>query len=233
MRALILLVLFSFATVEAKQKFTPCIYYLTYPDMPNGEIAFINGINHKPKRAVKCLNFVGEMAGKKKAFAIYNPTDGLFGDLRKCYHELFKYKLSDPVLILHRKWNDFFETHTHGERYLQFCHSQGAIQVRNALLHYPEELRKRIIVVAIAPAAYISEAICSRAYHYVSRRDIVPYIDRHGRKMCKDTIVMLTPHQNAAFFDHHFLSPTFKPAIKYHLMEYLKEIGMIDDPSSL
>lgn len=227
-RTLLVLILLSTAKIEAKRyEFEPCIFYLDYPDFPRGEVAFINGINHKPPRAIKCTKFVGELAGKRKIFAIYNPTEGLFGDLKECYHELFKYKISPPIAKLHQKWYDFFATHGKREKFLQFCHSQGAIQVRNALLFFPEELRKRVIVVAIAPAAYISQEICANAYHYVSRRDIVPYIDRIGRRKCKNTIITLTPHPDAAFFDHHFLSPTYKPAITHHLMQYLKESGAL------
>ena len=36
-----------------------------------------------------------------------------------------------------------------------YCHSQGVIHVRNALIDYPEELRQRILVVAISPGGYI------------------------------------------------------------------------------
>lgn len=225
-----MILLLSQALLYASQpKYQPFIFYLQYPDFPRGEVAFINGINHKPSRALRCIRFVGDLAGKKKVFAIYNPTDGVLGDLKKCYHELYRYKISQPVVKLHQKWNEFFSTHQKREKYLQFCHSQGAIQVRNALFHYPEELRKRIIVVAIAPAAYIPKTICHKAYHYVSRRDIVPYIDKIGRKRCKETTVILTPHKDAAFFDHHFLSPTYAPAIEHHLKAYLKENGTLPD----
>src|SRR5262249_10610751 len=85
----------------------------------------------------------------------------------------------------------------------------------------PEHLRKRIMVVAIAPAAYISDDLCLRCYHYASRRDIVPYFDWKGRKQCENTTVWLTPHRSASFFDHHFLSPTYREVIEYHLKEYI------------
>lgn len=212
--------------LEAKPRvYQPSIFYVNQADFPRGEVAFVNGMNHKPGRAVKCVSTIADLAGKRKIFGVYNPTCGIFGDLKNCYHELFKFKLTEPSRMLHEKWNAFFERHTHNEKYLQFCHSQGSIQVRNALLHYPHALRKRIIVIVIAPAAYISDAICHHAYHYASRRDIVPFLDKTGRKRCKDSTVTLTPHRKAAFFDHHFLSPTYSEAIHHHLQEYLKENG--------
>lgn len=218
---------FASIGVEAKPKvYHPQIYYLTLPDLEEGEIDYVNGMNHKPGRAVQCGTFLSELADNHKIFIVYNPTSGLFGDLKKSYHELFKCKISKPVVLLHQKWNHFFQEHPDvNQKLLQFCHSEGAIQVRNALLFYPPQLRKRIIVVAIAPAAYISQEICCQAFHYVSRRDIVPFFDRQGRARCADSIVTLTPHRDAHFFDHHFLSPTYHPAITYHLQEYIRTHG--------
>lgn len=224
LRALIL-IFFSFlshCSLFSKLQIYPCqIYRLQTFDLPRGEVAFINGINHKPPRAIRCGHIISELANKHNIYVVYNPTDGLFGDLRKCYHELFKFKMTPPTQKLHEKWNAFFAKAKLSERFLQFCHSQGAIQVRNALMTYPEDLRKRIIVVAIAPGAYISQELCYKVYHYISRRDIVPYFDRMGLKKCQDTICILTPHKDAAFFDHRFVSPTYRPAIEHHLKRFI------------
>lgn len=210
--------------LTAKPKVYPaCVYSFDLPKLPIGEIAYINGMNHRPERAVRCALLLARMASNHNIYTIYNPTDGLFGDLKKCYHELYRFKITPPVEKLHERWDDFFAHAEPYESYLQFCHSQGAIQVRNALFCYPHALRKRIIVVAIAPAAYIPEEYCLSVYHYVSRRDIVPYFDMRGRKRSASRTIVLTPHPDARFFDHHFLSPTFRDAIQYHLTHYLEE----------
>jgi hypothetical protein len=60
----------------------------------------------------------------------------------------------------------FFEKSSANVKFLMICHSQGAIHVRNALLDYSPELRKRILVVAIAPAAYIYRETCAKVIHY-------------------------------------------------------------------
>ena len=226
---LFLFLCFSIPAVAKYQTYPSQIYYLSFPNLPKGEVAFINGMNHKPDRAVKCSMMISELAGRRNVYTVYNPTSGVFGDLKKCYHELFRFKISEPVSKLHEKWDSFFALHPKHVKYLQFCHSEGSIQVRNALARYPHELRKRIIVIAIAPAAYISDEICHHTYHYVSRRDIVPYFDRLGRKICKDSIIRLTPHPEARFFDHHFLSPTYRDAITHHLKEYLRENGIWEE----
>lgn len=222
-----LLCSFAFHGVVEGRKKTPqynCeILNLPRPPFPNGEVTFINGMNHKPDRALRCAQTISDLGGNYNVYVVYNPTNGFWPDLAKCFVELFHYKATEPVRKLHEKWDLFFHTAAPGDKLLQFCHSQGTIQVRNALLRYPPELRKRIIVIAIAPAAYIPEMICYQALHYASRRDIVPRFDRRGRKWCKDTTIILTPHPKAAFFDHHFLSPTFRPAIHHHLRHYLEK----------
>lgn len=218
------------ASLDARPRtYPPCVYAFDLPKLPNGEIAYINGINHRPERAIRCALLLAKRAGLYNIYTIYSPTEGLLGDLKECYHELYRFKKSPPVEKLHERWNAFF-AHAHPKAtYLQFCHSRGTIQVRNALLTYPEEIRKRIVVVAIAPAAYIPKQICHTAYHYVSRRDIVPYFDWNGRKACQSTLIVLTPHFEAPFFDHHFLSPTYRAAIEHHLATYIQErVSILD-----
>jgi hypothetical protein len=107
------------------------------------------------------------------------------------------------------------------------CHSQGAIHVRNALLDYSHELRKRILVVAIAPAAYIYQETCAKVIHYRAewRRDFLPRLDRAGDKREKDTIVNLSSHSNASAFDHEFMSPTYQKELRKHIKNYIKTNG--------
>ncbi len=60
-----------------------------------------------------------------------------------------------PVIKLLEQWQDFFEKEENG-RLLQICHSRGAVEVNNALSFLPEELKQRIIVIAVAPACLIA-----------------------------------------------------------------------------
>lgn len=225
-RVMVFLLLFVPCVVHGKPKSYPCeIYRLPQPDMPSGDVVFVNGVNHRPERAIKCATLLSNLSGGYNIYVIYNPTNGLLGDLKKCFHELIHFKVSEPVYKLHQMWDYFFATAGPYERLLQFCHSEGAIQVRNALARYPENLRNRIIVVAIAPGGYIDKELCYKTYHYISRRDIVPHIDRKGFYRCRDRICVLTPHPEAAFFDHHFLSPTYRAAIQHHLQQFIQSGG--------
>ena len=96
--------------------------------------------------------------------------------------------------------------------------------VRNALRMCPDWVRKRIRVVAIAPAAYIDDYLCHSVVHYVSDGDIVHRIDAEGRERCKHTTRVLERHKDArGLVDHAFLSPTFQPAIYHETHSYLKK----------
>ena len=140
------------------------IYELDCPKLPKGEIAYINGMNQRPWKMLRCIETLSTYSGGYKIYGVYNPSKGLMKGLTGCFLELYSFCLSAPVKKLHEKWSQFFAQATPDEIYLQFCHSQGAIQVRNALLYFSPQLRKRIMVVAVAPAAYIPDEICYRAF---------------------------------------------------------------------
>ena len=98
-------------------------------------------------------------------------------------------------------------------KFLMVCHSQGAIHVRNALLDYPPELRKRIIVVAIAPGGYVYQQTCAQVTHYrnaSAQRDPIPRVDRTGAARSHGTIINVVSHPDAGWLDHGFQSLTYE-----------------------
>jgi pimeloyl-ACP methyl ester carboxylesterase len=133
------------------------------------------------------------------------------------------YIATEPVRQLHKMWNNYFDKSTADSKFLMICHSQGAIHVRNALLDYPEHLRNRIIVVAIAPAGYIYKESCAQVIHYrvPGYRDPIPLYDGDGRSTSKDTTVILDSHEDADLIDHCFQSPTYKGSLKDKIHEYI------------
>jgi hypothetical protein len=141
------------------------------------------------------------------------------------------------------KWTKFFAANIDNPfaKCLHVCQSQGALHTKNALLRLPKEIRERIIVVAIAPAAVVPKELCFESYNYVSKRDFVhwgenavtyttafsdpedpsSYLERlETLYENKEEIIWLDPHENADLFDHSFQSPTFEGVIKKHLQEY-------------
>lgn len=192
---------------------------LGYPDRIVGRIGFINGINTDKKRAKKNAEMLSNMAGKTNIYYIYNATHGYFFDVPESLIGLLKIS-TRPSKLLIKQWKAFFERDKEN-CFLEICHSQGSIHVRNALATLGADERKRIIVVAIAPAAYITKDLCYKCYHYVSKRDIIPSFDYVGKSKC-DEIHILEPQKDSPWWDHDFDSPTYRQIIEQHIIDYIK-----------
>ena len=195
-------------------------------NLPGGlRVGFINGVWNDFKHAQEGSGYVSRLAGGHNVHAVHNATHG-GQDLPECIMGL-NYIATDPVRQLHAMWNNFFENSSANAKFLMICHSQGAIHVRNALLDYPPELRARILVIAIAPAAYIYKETCGQVIHYRAKswRDFIPRLDREGAKREKDTIVTLSSHPDAPLFDHEFMSPTYQESLQYHIKRFTQTQG--------
>jgi hypothetical protein len=166
------------------------------------------------------------LAGGYNVHGAYNATHGKAID---AYEYAFNRLgvATPPVRCLHEKWDAFFAKADPGVPILQICHSQGAVLLRNALMSYPVELRKRIIVVAIAPGAYISKRLCKDVTHYVTKwnRDPVPWLDPRGLKKEHYNVISLKSPKNAPGFDHGFQSPTYRDALMREADRYLTKYG--------
>ena len=189
-------------------------------------IGFTNGIWNDYGMAKESAQYISRLSGGYNIHAVYNATHGKLPDLKESKIGL-NYIATDPVRQLHRMWNSFFERSSANAKFLMICHSQGAIHVRNALLDYPPELRKRILVVAIAPAAYIYKETCAKVIHYRAEwwRDLVTRIDKAGARRAKGTIVTLHSHLRAHLIDHEFQSPTYMERLQEHIRNYIKSGG--------
>lgn len=190
-------------------------------------VGFINGVWNDFDGAYQNALYVSKLAGGLNVHAVYNATHGACSDLNECRMGL-KYTATQPVKLLHAMWNSFFEKSSATAKFLMLCHSQGAIHVRNALLDYPPELRERIIVVAIAPAAYIYQATCLQVVHIRNEspfRDFVPRFDLDGAKRANETILNVKSHPGADIFDHSFQSPTYMSELYLRLSRFFKSNG--------
>lgn len=195
-------------------------YDLGLPNQENLGIGFINGIDNIFKNSHDSTSYISRLGKGINVHAVYNATHGLTADLYECKMGL-NFIATEPVRQLHKMWNNFFSRSSADAIFLMICHSQGAIHTRNALLDYPEHLRNRIIVVAIAPGAYIYPETCAQVIHYRVARDIVPRFDQKGMKRSKNTIVELESHPDAPWFDHPFDSPSYLKKLQDHINEYI------------
>jgi len=168
--------------------------------------------------------YLSQYAGGAKVYGVYNASNSAIGDLIDSGLGRIGI-MTPPTQKIKDEWHQFFATSGPGAKFFQPCHSHGATHVKNAPLTSPEEVRQRIIVLAIAPAEIIPRKLCFKSYNYISRRDFVTHLDVIGKLKYGHQLRILEPHPDAKFFDHDFLSPTFAETIKHHIKEYIKKYG--------
>jgi hypothetical protein len=86
-------------------------------------------------------------------------------------------------------------------------------------------LRKRIAVVAIAPASYITPNMCNKVRHYQTERiwrDPVPRNDVFGRLNAQFAITYLKSDPEEPFFDHSLQSKTYREVLTHRENEFIK-----------
>ena len=198
----------------------PTIYDLGVEE--DSHIFFVNGINNSFGEAQSSAQALSEMASGLNIQGNYSPTQGFFQDCLGYFKNL-KHKHRSSAKALRDHINEHFSNHP-TEPILIVCHSNGAVITRNALTLLDENIRKQIVVVAIAPGAFISEDLCKEVYHYESENDFVPRLDRKGRKKAKQNIIKLKKHPKAPLFDHSFNSPTYKEVLEEKITEHLESI---------
>ncbi|MBX9703515.1 MAG: DUF687 family protein, partial [Silvanigrellaceae bacterium] len=195
-------------------------------DVPNKEctgIGFINGIRTNKDECRSMGYYISDLVGCRNIECVHNASHGFLNDIYECILGL-QGIATPPVRELHNNWNEYINNNSSEFNYLQICTSQGAIHVNNGLLSFPEELRKRILVLAISPAVYIDPNLCGGVYHYRSKswRDIIPYRDQKGALRSHGTIRELNSHPKAPLHDHTILSPTFRDPIILHTDTFLR-----------
>lgn len=225
------------------QKDTSCVFVTKGDSEQSCRIGGINGINTSYDDAVRHAEYLKRFTSDRSIEWVYDHSSGIVPDLAKAGAEYLGYS-SKTGEYIQENWKNFYENNKDNPeaKYLQFCHSKGAIEIRNELYKTSQEIRDRIIVVAIAPAVVVPSNLCYESYNYVSKRDIVPHAelaiagaletDEFGKTPLMDLamenheeLIVLDPHPGATGIDHDFESPTYEGKIKDHIKEYIKNDG--------
>ncbi len=207
---------------------------------------FINGILCKFEGSFGHANYLHNLSpGNLSVNGIYNHSNGPL-DLGEAF--FLNYKGISPMTqdLLIKEWTEFHKMNIDRPyaKILHSCHSQGAIHTVNALKRLPEEIRNRIIVIAIAPAEVVTRDLCYDSFNYASKKDVVPLggqlaaywqacnlgDEDRGEMWTKvakmqSEIIWLDPHEGATGIDHDFQSPTYRDKIIQHLLDYHKRRG--------
>ena len=181
---------------------------------PHHGIGFTNGIQTDKSAFDSHMQYLAKFSDHN-IHGVHWPSNGIGADAKAYFKALFSARVRDPVHELQRLWYAFFKQAPTEALYLHIAHSCGVVHTRNALLTFPEELRQRIMVLAIAPGCYIDDHLCKQVKHVVSTGDPVPHMDMAGYHRCKNSIILLDPAEGAKrWFDHDFQSPTYAPIIR-------------------
>lgn len=182
-------------------------YQLGRPELPSGEIGYINGIMQTFQNAKDdALLLSDNLCGGANIHAIYSATHGALRDLKVLFYGQVGIN-PEPVHHLLEQWNTFFQRELNSsKRYLQICMSQGAIMVKLALEKLPKKFRQRICVIAIAPAGFIPAKEGCQVRHFVKMTDIVPVAMASGRgrlKIDDPDIIKVASNDGANPHDPH------------------------------
>ena len=141
--------------------------YLKDPN--RGPITLINGMGNVLIDNVSNAAHISKLLNHN-VYSVYNATHGHRYDVMECCLGALGIATA-PAIVLKEQWLARFREMPADQEILHFCHSQGAIHSKFALMLLPPELRSRINVVAIAPAIYIPNELCKSAINYVVRAD--------------------------------------------------------------
>ncbi len=190
-----------------------------FPEPKAGAYFFGNGVRNQFNDLKANALMVTQFSGHNTR-GVYNASHGLFMDGAEALANLYLHAKTPPVEYYIKQWDNYFDNDTSGAPILQFAHSQGTAQLRNALEMYPKERRDRIIVAAYAPLAYIPKELCMKVTHYVCPSDPIPQIDYINKRNCEDTIIYVPKIPNSRQWCHEFSNPIYGPYMEREIKYY-------------
>ncbi|MGA8164426.1 MAG: RHS repeat-associated core domain-containing protein, partial [Waddliaceae bacterium] len=108
-----------------------------FQTLSKGMILLNSGIDTAFEEAKNHARYLARLSGGYNIHGVYNATHGKCVDAME-YLLNKDYFATPPIRYLHKKWDAFFANADSNVPLLQICHSQGAAQVRNALMCYPK-----------------------------------------------------------------------------------------------
>ena len=214
--------------------------------VPHLQIGHIPGINTDWDKAVDHANYVGQFTRGYSVEGVHNCSHSPMIDLAEVFTLNYGGISPNTAQLLQENWIAFHQANASRPyaKYLQICHSQGALHVRNALARAPKEIKDRVIVVAIAPAAIVTDDLCFRPIHLACKGDVVPYGELSFLSFCddpdrigcprlleegilnrKNDLILLEQHPDATGGMHDFQGLSFQKTLKDIIENYIDHQG--------
>ncbi len=197
-------------------------------DLDKGQISYINGLSTPLCQAQwDAYRFSDNLCNRRQIHGVYNPTHGYYKDLINTLHAQngTLFKVNERLL---KQWCHFFQHNHHEIRYLQICFSQGVAIVNATLNQLPPEYRKRICVIAIAPAILIPPNPDCQVMHFVKKSDTVPNLlttNRH-RLNREDKEIIIVPEDDSTIHPHDPHGMMYQKAIQPYISSYISSNTM-------
>lgn len=204
-------------------------------------MSLINGMNTLETTKDSHVAYISNLAPQLTMDCVYNRTHNVEADVAEIFALNYRGISPNTADLLIENWTQYHEKFIDNPhvKYFQICHSQGALHVRNALMKAPPEIRNRVIVLAIAPAAVVSKDLCYKSFNYACSSDIVPNGELlHGileiGKLNPTPLVEAIKHRQELILlkgppgfslNHNFQNPIFKDKINEHIQDYLTTNG--------
>jgi len=210
---------------------------------PHIRIGGINGMHTVFDEALAHANYLSSFAHGQSIDWVHNASHGLVLDLSEIALLNFQGISPNTAELLRNNWESFHQANLDrpNAKYLQFCHSQGALHVRNALMQAPKEIQDRVIVVAVAPAVLLTDEICYDATNIACKGDVIPYselsrqssMDADEPLQTKRMEELMERYKDLILVDpvpeteyaHDFQNPAFKKKINDIIEDYIKSNG--------
>lgn len=198
---------FSSSIVEPKA------FQVGEKNFENCKILGVNGIMTPFSEAKRQAQEMSSSCKGYKVDWLYVPNHSLLQDLSQAHADL-SYRATEETFLLRDQVLEYFNNSSPTSQLYIQCHSKGTLSVRNMLLMIPSELKKRISIIAFAPAGYINDTDLKNIQHFASPWDIVPMLDQKGREQAlhRETLTLIEPNSKTPFWDHAIDSPTFTEA---------------------
>lgn len=199
----------------------------------------INGINTTLEDATAHAKHLEKFAQNHAINWTYNKSHGAVIDVMEAaVLNIPGYSPNTSDLLL-MSWRAFAQANADNPdiKFLQYCHSQGTIHVRNALKKAPPEIRDRIIIQAFGPAVIISDDLCFRADHYACKGDLIPHAEVahaellgglwQGSKALENQkkLLWVEPHPDMKS-PHDFQNPAFDDIKERTIREHINRKGV-------
>ncbi|MBS0654082.1 MAG: DUF687 family protein, partial [Verrucomicrobia bacterium] len=207
---------------ESYTQHPSCIFDTPGRKLEKGEISFINGMEQTYQNtadtALQIRDVLAQGYGMRNVYgASYGAWDfasGLYGA---------KGIALPQARLLVQNWSEFFARSSPDEKFLQICTSRGAIDVHAALQQLPEHLRKRIFVIAIAPAYIIENTSCLKAFNIVVLDDVVPHLALNSNLITSNRpeVIIVERHADGKH-PHDPMGSSYLEAIRPLVHEYIR-----------